>query len=175
MTVCPDEVSIKPGSPGLVEDDEQIVHVLFDPDNFRDGGFQPGKVGIARLKKGQWSIARPKHTTLQTVKDEVIAQRTKSGSAVYVGCVRAICGDLRWVKAKTADKRIVCVFDDPLLPSFQGHGLIGFSTLTKTGNFWAKAGDKNNTAAVLLQPCSVFERQGYPLRLEDCFTLTLEG
>jgi hypothetical protein len=175
VTVCPEEVSVKPGSPGFVADDEQIVHILFDPDNFKDGEFQPGKIGIARLKKSEWSIARPKYTTLQTIETEVIAQRTKSGSVVYAGCIRATCRDLRWINAQSECGRIVCVFDDPILPNFVGHGLMGFSQVTKADKYWAKADKKNNTAAVLLHLCSVFEKGGYPLRLEECFPVTLEG
>jgi hypothetical protein len=165
---CPEESTEKPGSPGLVENDEFIVRVLFDPEDFKEGVLEPGVLGVKRLKKSEFSVARPKFTSLATVVQEVVSVRESGKSSLKAaGAVKAPCSAIRRLMAVDAAKRVFCVFDDPQ-PSFSGHALIGFSEMTRKDNYWAKK--DNSAAAALGNLCLEFEKAGVPLRLEDCFT-----
>jgi hypothetical protein len=167
VSVCPKEITKKEGSPGLVQDDEFVVLLLFDPENIQDGVLSPGKLGIKRLKREELSVFRPKHCSIETVQKQVIDSRLgKNPGLAFVGGVKARSGELRWVDAQANDpaSRLVCVFDDPL-PDFTGHAAMGFSEKTREENFWSK----NQAAATLGNLCLVFEKAGVPLDLSDCF------
>jgi hypothetical protein len=165
---CPEEQTPKVGSPGVVLNDETIVRFLFDPEDFKDGAIQPGSLGVKRLKKSEFSIARPKHTSLKTVQEQVIDKRTGPGlTLTFVGAIKAQCVAIRSLMATSPSNRIFCVVDDPL-PDFVGHGIIGFSEITRQKNYWAS---KNNDAAAALgNLCLEFEKAGAPLAVEDCFS-----
>jgi hypothetical protein len=161
---CPEELTPKAGSPGVVLDQEIIVRVLFDPDDWQDGAVNPGKLGIKRLRRSEFSVARSDHCNADTIRSQVIEKRgVGKNPQKYIGVIKAMCSDIRYSVGNFALTRLFCVHDDPL-ENFAGHALIGFSEQTR-GGFW----DKNDATAALLILGQKFEENGSPLRLEDCF------
>lgn len=162
---CPDERTPKEGSPGPVEDDEAIVCLLFDPENFSDGQLQAGAISVKRLKKAEFSVSRPRHTALEKVQAAVVEPRTKNPELAFVGAATAICGEIRDLKHTSKGERIFCVVDDPLIEDdYPGHAIIRFSDPTK-GGYWSK----NDAAAALGDLLNLFSKAGAPLAIEACF------
>ena len=164
MCPCPDELTAKTGSPGLLLPGEWLIHLLFEGDNWDDG--IKNAVIVKRLKESELSVARRSHCDPDIINAEVVAKRTSANAAIkFVGAVKAECGVIRKLMAANEAERIFCAFDDPVMPNFPGHALIGFSSYPK-GDYWTKRNTRTACAGNLILE---FEKAGAPLTLESCF------
>ena len=164
IDACPKETTEKDTSPGIVEGDEWVIHLLFDPENSIDGEYHPGKLGVKRLKKHQFSVARPRHSSSDRIRSFIITPKEDGGEYKYVGAIVAQVQAIRDL-CDDDENRLVCAYDDPD-GDFTEHGLLGFSDHTRPP-YW----QKNDAAAALGNLSLIFEESGVGLELPECFDL----
>ena len=173
MTVdyCPEESTSKDGSPGLVQGQELIVWLLFDPDNFENGKLTPSAVSKLKKRDGA-STARRDHVTAADAQKHIVDSRlSKNATLSFVGAVMAQADEIRSCGSTLKVTRLFCVYDDPDLPNIPGHSTIRFSDLTRDGKFWDPKKGKNNASAVLGDLLLLFEKRGSPLTLAQAFAV----
>lgn len=162
---CPDEITVKENSPGLIEIDEWVIHLMFDPDNSTNGEYHPGKLDIRRLKRREFSVSRPRHSTSQRIRAHVVAPREGAGKVKFAGALVASVQAIRDILDDEQNRQI-CAYDDPD-GEYVEHGLLGFSEFTRVPKYW----ENNKAAAALGNLSLVFEESGVGLPLSDCFAI----
>ncbi len=168
---CPEETTDKTAdcSPGLVAGEEMIVLLLFDPETIQAGVLTPTAISRKRLKDGDFSVARAAHVPSAVAQRVIIDGRlAKDAKLKYAGAVKALAADIRNAGVSQAAPRLFCVYDDPVKPDLCGHAIIAFSNITRDGKFWGPK--KNDALAAVGNLLRVFEKNGVPLSIADCFT-----
>ena len=156
--VCPKEISIKLGSPGLIRNDEWIAHLIFEPENFSPEGGEYAlatKISIKRLKREEFSVVRLHHSNINRTKKYVIDPKVEGRKQKFIGAIKVLVEDIRSIVDPGDGVRLVCAFDDPL-ESFEEHALLGFSSHTQTGSYWIR----NVAAATFGDLALKFEQLG---------------
>ena len=159
---CPCETTVKEGSPGLISDTEDVARIIFQPEEWNGDQFLEA-VSIKALKRSNYSVVRPTHTTLAIVQEYVVEKRSNQQ---LVGVALAKAEAVRSIVDNVNKKRLFCVFDSPVFPGFLGHGMMGFSQNTKADKFF---GPKNTKATAALKLVELYETSGFPKPLKDCF------
>lgn len=179
---CPNELQKQhEESPGVVQDSELVALILLVPDQWDNSSFTNAAFSRSKLKKGQLSICRVKHTTQCEVQQFVVKpQLDKVPSRRLAGAAYANCGDIRAIKTGSGS-RAFCIVDDPIImdvseaaqdnasgsgtvcrcitPNYLGHAHLEFSK-NMTANY---------NVAVLANIKQLFQESGCPLPLEDVF------
>jgi len=161
---CPGEtIRQSEYSPGVVGDDETIVYVLFDPEQWQDGQLSVGAFTNEDLKKTRLSVARREYTTEAVAKAQVVGPRVAGGQK-FVGGLRAKCVELRRLSSEDGS-RLFCVLDDGL-PGHPGHAVIGYSE-AKRDQYFAQRNPKSDRVAIRQKLAVAFGVT--PLSLSDSF------
>ena len=159
---CSEETTSKLGSPGIIDNSEYILNVVFHPDSYKDGIYSPDP---DQLKDEEFSVARLSYVSEKIVRDQVLTPRTKSGQT-YVGILLAQAGRIRSISfAPEPTHRVFCVVDAPE-PNYVGHGVVGLSRPLRGTKKWSRT--QNVLAAVIGELAVAFEEAGM-VTIENCF------
>lgn len=162
---CPREASQQsPHSPGTVSDDEDIVLVVIEPLQWKDGGLIPSAFGISKLRTGDLSVARAQWCSGDDLQKNVVKPALeRDTNRKLIGGLTARCAQIRAITALPEKVRAVCVIDDGL-EDHSAHAVLSFRCLGDDKNFWQR-NDREAVRANLLQ---LFESSGPPRPLERC-------
>lgn len=165
---CPRERAAKNAySPGIVEDEEQMVKVLVSPDDWDGQELTPAAFSRKKLRNCELSLVRAKYSTLDIVKEEVVKpQLIRDPKRKVEGCAIARCSEIRGITTSDGE-RVYCIIDDPVVymdgKLGAGHALLGFTENTKATGFWAR----NDRAARILDLTRVFSKGKVPMDLDE--------
>lgn len=165
-TPCPREATQQSEwSPSVVNDDEDVVLVLLDPDQWQEGALTQSAFPMDRLKTGTVSLVRREHSSSNEVQEQVVTpQLTRNPNRKLVGGLAVVCSEVRALLTNADQVKALCVVDDGR-EDFRAHSVMGFSEATKIEKFWSR----NARAAVRGNLMTLFENSGAPLSLADCF------
>lgn len=167
-------------SPGVVADDEDVLLVLLNPDQWKDGNFTSAAFRKDWLQKGQLSVCRVKYASQEIVQRFIVdPQIARKPERSLVGGAVAKTGTIRAIQCCDGQTRMYCVVDDPVFfddenksdqcalsdDGFLGHAHLGFSEPTSEKGFWKG----NCRAAALAELTDAFQARGAPLPLEHIF------
>lgn len=167
-------------SPGVVADDEDVLLVLLNPDQWKDGNFTSAAFRKDWLQKGQLSVCRVEYASKAIVKRFIVdPQVARDPKRSLVGGAVARTGNIRAIQCCDGQTRMYCVVDDPVFGAdetkfdhcdlsdddFLGHAHLGFSEPTSEKGFWKG----NCRAAALAELTDAFQARGAPLQLDQIF------
>lgn len=166
---CPKESSKqKEESPSIVEDREILAYVLMSPHYYDRESCRPKQTAFSKskLKAGKLSVCRVAHTSLETVKKQVVEpQKERHPEWHLAGTLTSTCSRIREIRFKGVENRVYCIHDDGK-QGFEGHAHIGFS---ESFDF----SEINNRAAARGELLKAFESDRPPKRLEEVFSATI--
>lgn len=166
MSACARELSKqKELSPCVVDDDEDVVYVLINPDYWDGLDLKAAAFSKTKLRGHDLSICRARYTSVERARSKIVEPYIESiQTRKEAGGLRAVCADLRQVRHDDVpDKRLVCVLDDGL-EGFEGHAVIGFACAVGDSSFWTRS----RQVAVRQDIVKQFSKNGIPLPLDQC-------
>lgn len=123
-------------SPSVVSDDEYLVYVVLEPDQYKDDELSTAAFSKSKLKDGDLSICRKAYSNAADIRQNIVdPQIENKPHRREVGALQAQCSDVRSILTDNPVCRAFCVNDDGL-EGFEAHALLAFSDPTKAPNFW---------------------------------------
>lgn len=116
-------------SPGLVEDDEPLLRLIFNPDHFRDGLLQPSAIPMKDLKERGFSVDRLRHVTQEFVEDSISRFLARTFNNLPRESEGVACFQARDVRDIRDNGTQVFVVIDKALQNNQGHASIYLADL----------------------------------------------
>lgn len=150
-------------SPGVVSDEEHILYVLLEPDQWKYGQLTKAAFSDSKLCACDLSVARQEHTDLDAILENVVVpQIDKNPTRQFVGLLMAPCALIRGLRVGESDgtrgDRATCVIDDGI-SGYEAHSLMAYSESVRRQNRNVRLSVRANlidTFGALMDPGNVF-------------------
>lgn len=144
-----------------MEDHEEILYILLDPDYWTNGCLTKAAFSKSKLLEKRLSVARKSYSDEAEITRKVVQPHIRRRpERRLVGVLVAQCKQVRQILMEDSAERAVCVIDDGQR-DYQAHAHLGFSDHRPT--YWTK----NRQQAVRASLVEVFSSQ--PRALEAVF------